>query len=148
MINIKKIFKILIPLLICIVVSSLFVYLKNIDYDIILKPKFAPNEIVFPIVWSIIYIILYYCMSKNINNNKAYILYLLILSLHTLWNLTFFLLGSFLVSLILLVIIYIVSWIYIYILSLNNKKYFYLNIIYLLWLMIALYLNIGIYLLN
>jgi tryptophan-rich sensory protein len=56
--------------------------------------------------------------------------------------------GLFLVALLELIILYFTSWVFVYYLSLNNKAYFYLNLPYLIWLLIATYLNIGIMLLN
>lgn len=132
----------------CIIVSSLFVYFGKIDYSNIVTPKFAPPSYVFSIVWSIIYLIFYFTISKYYENKKIYSLYLIILFLHIIWNVLFFGMGFFLVSLIVLVIIYFISFVFVYYLTLENKKIFYIYLIYLIWLMIALYLNIGIFLLN
>ena len=121
----KKIFKTLIPLIICIVLSSLFVYFGKYNYQNINTPKYAPPSIVFPIVWSIIYLIFGTTIFKHTDNKNLYRLYLSILSMHTIWNLSFFVFGYFLISLILLLIIYFVSWIYVHNFSLISKKYFY-----------------------
>lgn len=144
----KKFLKVLLPLLVCIIISSLFVYFGKVNYSNIVTPKFAPPGFIFPIVWSIIYLIFYLCMSKTYNDKKTYKLYLIILAMHILWNFLFFKMGFFLIALIELIILYFTSWVFVYYLSLNKKLYFYINIPYLLWLLIATYLNIGIMLLN
>ncbi len=147
-ITLKKQIKILLPLILCIVISSLFIFFGKINYENIITPKFAPPKIVFPIVWSIVYFIFYYTMIKSVDYKNVYLLYIILLSLHTIWNFAFFFMGFFLVGLIVLVIIYFTSWIFVYFISQVKKTYFYLHIPYLIWLMLALYLNIGIFLLN
>ncbi|MBQ8206040.1 MAG: tryptophan-rich sensory protein [Bacilli bacterium] len=144
----KKYLKVLIPLIICIVVGSLFVYLGKVSYDNIVTPKFAPPSFIFPIVWTIIYLIFYFTMIKYYDNSRIYNLYIIILIIQTLWNMVFFGLGSFLLALLIIIILYIVSWLFVYYLSKENKKYLYIYLIYIIWLLIATYLNIGIYILN
>ena len=144
----KKYLKVLIPLIICIVVGSLFVYLGKVSYDNIVTPKFAPPSFIFPIVWTIIYLIFYFTMIKFYDNSRIYNLYIIILIIQTLWNMVFFGLGSFLLALLIIIILYIVSWLFVYYLSKENKKYLYIYLIYIIWLMIATYLNLSILLLN
>lgn len=144
----KKYLKVLIPLIICIVVGSLFVYLGKVSYDNIVTPKFAPPSFIFPIVWTIIYLIFYFTMIKHYDNSRIYSLYIIILIIQTLWNMVFFGLGSFLLALLIIITLYIVSWLFVYYLSKENKKYLYTYLIYIIWLLIATYLNIGIYVLN
>lgn len=144
---IKKHLKVLIPLIICVVISSLFVYLAKIDYGSLTKPFLAPKAFVFPIVWTIIYLIFYLTMIK-IEDKNTYILYIIILCSHIIWNFTFFFLGSYLVGFIVLLIIYLLSFVFVYYISKANKKLSYINVPYLIWLLIALYLNFGVMLLN
>ena len=143
----KKHLKILIPLIICVIISSLFVYFGKISYNNIITPKFAPPSFIFIIMWTIIYLIFYFTMIK-IEDTRLYTLYIIILILQTLWNLIFFGLGAFLLSLLVMFILYFVSFVYVYYFSKINKKYFYIYLVYLIWLLIASYLNIGIYILN
>ncbi len=144
----KKQLKVLLPLILCIIISSLFIYFGKVKYESLITPKYAPPGFVFPIAWSIIYFIFYYTTWKSIENKNVYLLYIILLSFHTIWNFTFFFMGFFLVALIALFIIYFISWIYVYYLSQVKKSYFYFHIPYLIWLMLALYLNIGVFLLN
>lgn len=147
-IYIKKYFKILLPLIICIALSSFFVYCGKSNYDALIKPLFSPPSIVFPIVWTIIYSIFYFTMIRADGNNKVYILYLISLSLHVLWNFSFFFLSFYIVGLIILLIIYFVGFVFVYNISQTKKSLLYIYSIYLIWLTIALYLNLGIVLLN
>lgn len=144
----KKYLKVFIPLICCILISSLFIVFAKTDYDIIIKPKFSPPPIVFIIVWSIIYIIFAFTMLKQYDDKRIYALYIIILAMHTLWNFLFFLMSYFLLSVLLILLIYFISWVFVYFISQKSKKYFYIYIIYILWLMIATYLNLSILLLN
>ena len=149
MVNImKKYLKVLLPLIICIAISSLFIYFGKVSYNNIITPKFAPPSFIFPIVWTIIYLLFYFTMIKYHEDNTIYRLYIIVLLTHILWNFAFFFLGYFLIGLIILVIMYFISWIFVYYLSQKDKKLFYIYLIYLIWLMIAMYLNIGVFLLN
>lgn len=144
----KKQLKVLIPLLVCIIISVLFINFGKVSYNNIIMPKFSPPSYVFIIVWSIIYLIFYLTMINNLSYNRIYILYIIILGMHVLWNFLFFFMGYFLISLILMAILYFTSFVYVYYFSQIKKRYFYIYLIYLIWLMIATYLNIGVYLLN
>lgn len=144
----KKHLKILIPLLLCILISSLVIIFGKYNYSTINTPKFSPPNYVFIIVWSVVYSLLYYTMYICLDSKKIYIQYLFILIAHTLWNILFFIFGYFLVSLILLFIIYFLSFVFVYFISQIKKKLFYVNLVYLIWLMIAIYLNFGVVLLN
>lgn len=144
----KKQLKVLIPLLSCIIISVLFINFGKVSYNNIVMPKFSPPSYIFIIVWSIIYLIFYLTMIKNISYNRIYILYIIILCMHVLWNFLFFFMGYFLISLLVMAILYFTSFVYVYYFSLIKKRYFYIYLIYLIWLMIATYLNIGVFLLN
>jgi len=123
------------------------------NYSIINKPSFSPPAFIFPIVWTILYILMgisaYMIMiSDNKDKNKAYGIYLVQLIVNGLWSLFFFrfkwYLFSFLwiILLISLVIIMIDKFYKI------NKIAGYLQLPYLLWLIFASILNLSIYLLN
>ena len=144
---IKKFLKVFVPLIICIVVSSIFVFVGLNNFKSLNKPMFSPPSFVFSIDWSIIYLIFYFTMKNN-NDSKTYILYIITLILHVIWNLTFFTLHFYIIALIVLLIIYIEGFVFVYNISKNNKKIYYIYLIYIIWLLIALYLNFGIVLLN
>lgn len=144
----KKQLKVLIPLLLCIIISVLFINFGKVSYNNINMPRFSPPSYVFIIVWSIIYLIFYLTMIKNLSYNRIYRLYIIILCMHVLWNFLFFFMGYFLISLLLMAILYFTSFVYVYYFSQVKKRYFYIYLVYLIWLMVATYLNIGVFLLN
>ena len=53
-------------------ISSIIFRVDTSFYDSINKPFFAPPGIVFPIVWTIIYILITLALYKNKNKNITY----------------------------------------------------------------------------
>ncbi len=147
-VNMKKFLKIFVPLLLCIGISVCFILFGKVSYDELIRPKFSPPKIVFSIVWSILYAIIFYIVYKSYEDKTIYVLYLFVLLSHTIWNAFFFGFGFYLTSLIVLLIIYFLSWVFTYFIFKRKKLYLYLNLPYMTWLLIALYLNLGVYLLN
>lgn len=150
-INFKQLFLIIIM---TIIIGSFFVPFVDMNiYKEIVKPKFSPPSIIFPIVWSILYILmsisLYLVLkSSNTNQKSSLKIYIFQLLVNSTWTLIFFgfknyLLGIiWIILLIVLVITMTMNFYY------KNKISSLLQIPYLLWLFIALYLNFSIYLLN
>ncbi|MBQ9181183.1 MAG: tryptophan-rich sensory protein [Bacilli bacterium] len=143
-----KILSIFLPLILGTLVAFLTTESTSI-YSSFSKPPFSPPAIVFPIVWSILYILigLSYTILPDTNEeiDKLYFTSLLV---NLVWPLFFFRFSLYCVSVIILIIlIYLVIK-----LMLEYKKIydlsFYLMIPYLLWLFLALYLNIGVCILN
>lgn len=120
-------------------------------YTSITKPSFAPPGFLFPIAWSIIYILLgigAYLVSKNKESKKALTVYYVGLIINALWSLLFFRLHLFLVSALwILLLLFVISYMFILFLRIN-KTAAYLQIPYILWLIFAFILNFSIYLLN
>lgn len=151
-VNLKKlIINITLPLLLGTIVG--FLSGSSNGYQEFIKPSFAPPGIVFPIVWTILYILMgisaYIITNSNSNNKKNAIkTYYISLVINLLWSFLFF---KF--KLILLSAIWILLLIYFVILMII--KYFaikkvagLLQLPYLLWLIFAFILNISIYLIN
>lgn len=123
------------------------------DYALINKPNISPSPIVFPIVWTILYILLgisSYIIKKtnDITSQDAFIIYALNLFVNTTWTLFFFRLKWYLFAFIWIIILIILTIILIYKYYKINKTAAYLQIPYLLWLIFASILNISIYILN
>ncbi len=121
-------------------------------YQDIVKPLFSPPEIVFPIVWTILYILMgisYFLATKDNEDNKELDqIYLLQLFVNFIWPIIFFVLGMYFTAFLWIVLLIILVVAMIKELFKNNKISGYLQIPYLIWLLFATYLNLGITLLN
>lgn len=148
--KIKRFFNIFGPLILGGIVA--FVIKDHMNYESIIQPPFSPPSIVFPIVWSILYLLMgisYDLVSKNSQNESISFLYKLQLGINLIWPVLFFNFKWYFFSILWIFLLDIVVWLYYRkLLSLNYKKSAYLLIPYLIWLVIATYLNIGVYLLN
>jgi len=120
-------------------------------YSKINTPPFAPPGFLFPIVWTILYVLMgisSYIISNKENSQKALKIYYIQLVINALWSLFFFRLNWFLFSFlwILLLIGFVAYMIYLF--YELDKKAAILQIPYLLWLVFAAILNFSIYYLN
>ena len=126
---------------------SIFVYMND-TYNSLNKPFLAPPGIIFPIVWTILFILMaisIYRVNKVTDYNCIYFLQLII---NALWTPIFFGLKHYLFAFIWLVLLLIVVLIMVSSFYKVDKKSAYLNIPYIIWLLFAGYLNFSIYLLN
>lgn len=152
---------ILMPVIIGSIVG--LVISKFIDYDTLKRPPLSPPSIAFPIVWTIIYILMgisFGILKNQFNNNISVLndkgvsilstnqIYYIQLFVNALWSIIFFIfkwrLFAFIwiLILILLVVLMIIDF------YKKNKIAGLLQIPYLLWLIFAAYLNLGVYILN
>ena len=147
---IKSTFYLFFPLLIGGIVG--FLIQDSIDYTILVKPPLAPPKIIFPIAWTIIYILMgisYFIYKKNGNNDKLdKTIYYIQLFVNTLWSIIFFIFKLRFISVLWILLLDILVIFLIYLFFRKNKWTAYLQIPYLLWILFATYLTIGIYLLN
>jgi len=120
-------------------------------YKGMVTPSFAPPGFLFPIVWSILYILMgisRYIIEINGNDSDARLLYNAQLFVNLIWPFFFFTLKWFLFSfiwLLLLITLVILMIIKFYKIS---KTSAYIQIPYLLWIIFASILNFSIYFLN
>lgn len=119
------------------------------------KPPFAPPAWLFPVVWTILYILMgissYLVLTSDANNKEienAMKLYTYQLIVNFLWPTFFFNFGWYLFSFLWLVLLWILVFFMIRKFYDISKLAAYLNIPYILWLTFAGYLNLGIWLLN
>ena len=125
---------------------------NSIDYNSLQKPFLAPPSILFPIMWTILYILMgvSYGMlqSKMLVDSEINLIYYIQLFVNAFWSIFFFVfkwrLFSFIWILLLdvLVIVMIVKF------YKKHKVAGLIQIPYLLWNLFATYLNLSIYLLN
>lgn len=141
---------ILIPLIVGGIVGLLIS--QSMDYNGLIKPMLAPLAIIFPIVWTILYILMGVSygilQSKDLVDSKINTIYYLQLAINAIWPILFFLLkwrGIAFIWIILLAIVVLVMVIEFY---KKDKLAGLLQIPYLLWTLFATYLNLGIYILN
>jgi tryptophan-rich sensory protein len=147
-IYLKKIIEymlVILPLVLGIIVSAFVDF--NI-YGSLNKPDLAPPSVVFPIAWSILYVLMGISLYMNRNNKKNMVTFFIQLMLNYLWVFVFFgmqsWLGGFIVIILLdVMILYTILEFY-----KENKLSAYMMIPYLLWCVFASYLNFQIFLLN
>lgn len=116
-------------------------------------PVLSPPSAVFPIVWTILYILMgisayMIYISYDPNKHNALRVYGLQLLLNFIWPLVFFNMQSYLAAFIILVLLWLTVLIMIVLFYRINPIAAYLQIPYLLWLTFAGYLNLAIYILN
>ncbi len=148
--KLKKWFYILTPIILGSIVG--FIISGKIDYTNLTKPPLAPPKLLFPIMWSIIYLLLgisyYLFKKKKEENSKTDTIYYISLIVNLLWSIIFFLLKWRLVAVIWIILLDILVLYLFYLFKKESKTSAYLNIIYILWILFATYLTIGIYILN
>lgn len=123
------------------------------DFEMLSKPPLSPPGIVFPIAWTILYTLMgiasyvvyssdCYCKSAGLR------VYGLSLLFNIIWPVIFFSLRLYLVAIVWLIVLILLVFITALLFYSCKKAAGYLLLPYLIWLVFALYLNIGIYLLN
>ena len=134
---------ILLPGIISLIIKDSFSIYKNL-----VQPKFSPPSYLFPIAWSILYILMSIAAIFVKENNKCLKTYYFQLFLNIIWTPIFFLFNNYLLALIDLFLL-LGSVLYMtYLFYKENNKTIYLLIPYILWLLFALYLNYFVYLYN
>ena len=113
---------------------------KSIDYNTLQKPPLSPPSILFPIVWTLLYVLMgisYGILEINkLVDRKINVIYYLQLSVNALWSIIWIILLD------ILVIIMIKKFYD------KNKTAGLLQVPYIIWTLFATYLNFGVYLLN
>ena len=143
-----------ISILIPVIVGSIvgLIISKFIDYDTLIKPFLAPPSILFPIMWTILYILMgisYGILKdRNLTNSSIDFIYYSQLIINALWSIFFFVLKWRFFSIIWIIILAIFVLIMIIQFYKKNKLAGLLQIPYILWTLFAAYLNIGFYVLN
>lgn len=153
-----KILPLLINILIPVIGGFVVGYLNRSTmniYDMLKKPFFTPPNIVFSIVWIILYILMgiaaYRIFMKNkqgVDDRGGYFFYLLQLMINFLWSFIFFTFRLYGISFIVLIILFIlIVMTFIKFIKLD-KIAGYLLIPYLIWVTYSGVLNFFIWMLN
>ena len=121
------------------------------SFKAINKPIFSPPGWLFPIAWSILYLMMgigYYVAKNNGLSKEGNNYYLIQLILNLLWSFIFFSFKwYFIASLWIIILLYFVYKMFKEFLK-TKKVVGYLQLPYMIWLCIALYLSIGVTILN
>lgn len=117
------------------------------------QPPLSPPAFLFPIVWTLLFAVMAFGAaviydSENKNSPKALFVYALQLTMNFWWCVLFFGFRLYLASFIWLVLLWTAVLIMIILFTRINKLAGLLQILYLLWLTFAAYLNLGVWLLN
>jgi len=124
-------------------------------FDAVNKPPLSPPAILFPVVWTILYTLMGISSYLVVHSGgsqqdiqKAVRIYGLQLAVNFLWPTFFFNFQWYLFSFIWLLLLWILVLIMILRFFTVSKVAAWINIPYLIWLTFAVYLNLGIVLLN
>lgn len=123
------------------------------SYGTLTKPPLSPPGALFPIVWTILYVLMGVAAyliytSHSPDKRRALTLYGVQLGLNFLWPILFFCFHAYLFSFFWLVALWILILWTMYAFYQIRPGAAYLLVPYLLWVTFAGYLNLGIYLLN
>lgn len=146
-------------LLICIAIpliigaiSALLTRDQIIIFENLQKPSLSPPGWLFPLVWTILYILMgiasYFIWISEKSNQLALTVYTLQLIFNFFWPIIFFNFKLYLFAFIWLVILWFLILTTTLLFYQIKKISGYLMIPYLLWVAFAGYLNLSIYLLN
>ena len=141
---------IFIPLILGSAVGFLLIDSYNF-YQTLERPFFAPPSWLFPVVWTILYLLMgisYYIVRNQSDNPLIKQIFYLQLFFNLLWPIIFFMFEQLLLSSIWIIGLDILIIVMILIFIQVDKKAGYLQIPYLLWTLFATVLNISIYILN
>lgn len=130
-------------------ISAFFIRSDFESFDKISKPFLTPPSAAFPIVWSLLYILM--GISAGLisqTENRIPFIYWLQLFVNILWPIIFFGMKAYLFAFIWLVLLWILIISMIAEFYRINKKAAYLQIPYLIWVTFAGYLNFAIWFMN
>ncbi|MBQ2774695.1 MAG: tryptophan-rich sensory protein [Clostridia bacterium] len=123
-------------------------------YDAVNKPALTPPDIVFPIVWTILYALMGISAARiwlappTKERNHGLIIYALQLFVNFFWSIIFFNLQAFGVAFIWLVLLWILIVLMIITFNKTDRLAALLQIPYLIWVTFAGYLNFMVWMLN
>lgn len=124
----------------------------SMDYNMLQKPPIAPPGAVFPIVWTILYVLMgiSYGILKTNNqtDEETDWIYYIQLAINALWSIIFFTFKWRLFAFVWIILLAVAIIAMITKFYNKNKIAGLLQIPYILWVVFAAYLNFGFYILN
>ncbi|MBE5964676.1 MAG: tryptophan-rich sensory protein [Lachnospira sp.] len=137
------------------IISALFTMNSMKAFEMLNKPVLSPPGWLFPVVWTILYILMgissyliYNSSASQKEKSEALTVYLIQLALNFLWPTFFFTFSWYWYSLIWLLVLWVAVAIMILKFYKISKPAAYLNIPYIIWLTFAAYLNYAIAVMN
>lgn len=125
------------------------------EYRVMNQPPLSPPGWLFPVVWTILYLLMGYASYRVLTAkadegqiSRALTLYGAQLALNFLWPLVFFGLDWYLAALVVLLVLWVLIYLTMRAFSEIDELAGNLLLPYILWVTFAVYLNLGIYLLN
>ena len=125
------------------------------DYDTLVKPPLSPPGWLFPVVWTILFLLMGYAAYRiwtadapQADKRRALVFYGVQLALNFLWSPVFFGLELRLAAFIVLLLLWFLVCLTLHAFSALDDRAGDLLIPYILWVTFAGYLNLGAYLLN
>lgn len=151
MTKIKKLFYLFFPIVAGTIIG--LITRNAMNYNSMVKPSFSPPGYVFPIVWSILYLLMgysYYLFKKEYpeETKTESIIYYSQLFVNLTWSIFFFVVNAYLFTVVWTIILLVLIITFIILMFKKNKVSAYLNIPYVLWVAFALFLTIRIFMLN
>ncbi len=129
-----------------------FIISGYMNYNSLQKPFFAPPSIVFPIVWTLLYILMgvsYGILESNsLTDFKINSIYYLQLFVNLLWPIIFFVFKWQLFAFVWIILLTFLVFVMIVRFYSKNQLSGLLQFPYFIWCLFATYLNLFIYLLN
>ena len=150
----KKFLAYFIPIVLTFVVGALGSYIQGDAlrewYPMLVKSPATPPAVVFPIAWSVLYLLIGISAGTMLVKGDMSVLrlWLLQLLLNFLWSVCFFALRSPLMGLLVILALDVVVFAYIVYASSRRPVAAWLFVPYMLWLIFATYLNGYIYINN
>ncbi len=129
-----------------------FLISGSMNYDTLNQPPLSPPSILFPIVWTILYALMGISFGilrdKGLADPDVKLIYYAQLIVNLLWPIAFFVLEWRLFAFIWILILDALVAIMIITFYRRDKTAALLQLPYLIWVLFASYLNLGVYILN
>ena len=129
-----------------------FLISGSMDYDMLNQPPLSPPSILFPIVWTILYVLMGVSFGilreKHLDDSDVKLIYYVQLIVNLLWPIAFFVLKWRLFAFIWILILDALVVTMIITFKRRDNPAAYLQLPYLAWVLFASYLNLGVCILN
>lgn len=127
--------------------------------DAFVNPPYAPPAWLFPVAWTILYVLMglgsyfiFACTSRTKKEKRyrtaALVLYFLQLAINFAWSPVFFGAGNYFLALVMLLVMWLMLLVVMFLIRERCMPAMWCLFPYALWCLFAMYLNIGVFILN